>query len=535
MNKKIILLYAIFSSVIFTSIFIAALNVKNTIVVSNETRLEHLLRNALNIVSFFEKKVVNGELNEGVAKNLAANALQNLVYTDNEYIWVTDDSLSFIAAPLDPQIIGEKFSNVVGVDAEDNLKEQLLNISGKVVKYSWLSTNLKVTTNINSIAVKSQRWHWYLGSGIQDKFAQDVFHTFLIKGMIIGFFVNLFIGVLIYFPYRKYKIILGNELDNIFLMFDKIANGNISDNLESTGNETGIYASIIEINRKLSRVINSSLSISKDAKTSADELTVIMDNVVNNTQSELVQVEGISLSINDLLITSKDVSFNVTQAEDEVVKANKNVRLGDKALEESILLTRKINDSVQDTACMIEGLKKSAIDIGEVTSVISAISDQINLLALNAAIEAARAGDQGRGFSVVADEVRSLALKTQASTKNIQTIISKLQEQSEKANENMMLNVIAIQESVALAENVKMSFSDITCSVQKVSGINELLVKVSQNQSSIIENIANQSINILSLVENNVVDTNKTSQITNILVSLVEKQNYEQSFFKLYD
>ena len=532
-NIKVFLTYVFFVVIVFTSIVIAALNVRSTVISSNETRLEHLLTNAVNMVSFFEKKSDNGELDENLAKKLAANALQDLVYTDNEYIWATDENLVFIAAPLDPQIVGEKFSEIIGEEAENNLRSQLVNALGSVVTYSWLSTNLNVTTEINSIAVKSQRWHWYLGSGIQDKVAQDIFYAFLSKGIFIGIVVNLFVGLFIFFSFRNYKITLGSELDNILTIFDKMANGDLSSKFEVTGKETGIYASIIALNEKLSSVINSSFHISENVTVSAEELTVVMQNIANNTQSELSQMEAISTAISELSSTSKEVSLNAVQAEEETIKASDNVQRGNKALDESILLTKSINSSVQETAHMIETLKNNAIDIGDVTSVISAISEQTNLLALNAAIEAARAGEQGRGFAVVADEVRSLAAKTQESTKNIQAIRAKLQDQSEKVNENMMLNVTAIQESVALSENVKASFSDIAYSVQAISDINELVTTASQEQYSVTEEIARNTMSTFDLVRDNVAAINQTQQTANELALLAEKQNQEQSFFKL--
>jgi methyl-accepting chemotaxis protein len=182
-------------------------------------------------------------------------------------------------------------------------------------------------------------------------------------------------------------------------------------------------------------------------------------------------------------------------------------------------------------ATMIEELKNNAHDIGEVTSVISSISDQTNLLALNAAIEAARAGEQGRGFAVVADEVRSLAAKTQKSTQNIQDIIAKLQAQSEKANDNMISNVTAIHQSVDLSKNVKSSFEGIAESVRSISNINSLVAAASQEQNKGTEDIALNTTSALDLINENVAAVSQTQQASQDLAVLAMKQSEELSFF----
>lgn len=267
--------------------------------------------------------------------------------------------------------------------------------------------------------------------------------------------------------------------------------------------------------------------------TSAEESNVVMEVTANNSQHELAQVEEISTAISELSSTSKEVTTNATHAEEEAQSAINNVDIGKQHLENSMSLTRSINDSVQQTASMIEELRANTVNIGEVTNVISSISDQTNLLALNAAIEAARAGEQGRGFAVVADEVRNLAAKTQQSTQHIQEIISKLQYQSEKANNNMIENVTLIQQSVVLAEDVKLSFNDIENSVQAISDINTLVATASQEQYSVTEDIAKNTTRTFDLVNENVSSIHQTQLVSQELAKLADQQKSEIALFKL--
>ena len=287
---------------------------------------------------------------------------------------------------------------------------------------------------------------------------------------------------------------------------------------------------LIEFHSILQKMDNGSAQLA----TSAEESNVVMGVTAENSQHELAQIEEISTAISELSSTSKEVTLNATQAEEQAQSAINNVNVGKKHLEESIRLTQSINISVQQTAIMIEELKVNAIDIGDVTSVISSISDQTNLLALNAAIEAARAGEQGRGFAVVADEVRNLAAKTQQSTKHIQDIISKLQTQSEKANNNMIENVTLIQKSVVLSEDVKISFNDIANSVQAISDINTLVATASQEQYSVTEDIARNTTRTFDLVNENVSSIHQTQQVSQELAILAEQQKSDLSLFKLY-
>lgn len=337
-------------------------------------------------------------------------------------------------------------------------------------------------------------------------------------------------GVILYFVNRA----INKNINEVSSAINSLSTGELKEiEIKSKNNE--FYKMKHEYNlsvSKISQIVSEIDSKADEVNKASGELSMVTEATVANSQDELAQMNEISTAISELSSTSKEVSLNAENAEEQTRLAIGYVGKGSTDLEASIGLTGSINNSVQETAAMVEELKNNALNISEVTNVINDISDQTNLLALNAAIEAARAGEAGRGFAVVADEVRGLAGKTQKATQSIQEIIEKLQSQAETVNVNMADNVSAIRESVELTNNVKTSFNDIVDSVQSISDINTLVATASAQQHAVTEDIAKNTTRTFDLVNENVRMLSENQNSVLSLKDLAEGQKEEISFFK---
>lgn len=356
------------------------------------------------------------------------------------------------------------------------------------------------------------------------------FQAMMLGVSLVALIISLLIGFIIE---RSLRMSLGGEPWELSKIIKEISEGNLAQPLSRNTHAIGIYESLITLNDKVGSVIKSSSDISNRVAAASEQLTVVMQNTAHNAAGEVAQMEQITAAIGELSHTSEELTSNAACADEEVKKAIGSVEQGNHTLDQSIVLTQNINDSVQQTAGMIEELRANTLSIGEVTAVISSISDQTNLLALNAAIEAARAGEYGRGFAVVADEVRNLASKTNESTKHIQDMIVQLQTQSDKANDNMANNVKQINELVQLSDDVRTSFGYISNSVQLISDRNTEVASTSQKQFELSELIAQNSSSSLDLVNQNVSAIEQAQQAAKDLSQLAVSQQEELTFFRV--
>ncbi|MCW9024868.1 MAG: methyl-accepting chemotaxis protein [Gammaproteobacteria bacterium] len=249
------------------------------------------------------------------------------------------------------------------------------------------------------------------------------------------------------------------------------------------------------------------------------KMSVIMKQTAEGTQKQHVHTEQVANAINEMTETVQKVVDNASSAAEFAHAADEQAQTGHAEVRSTIQLIEGLASEVEKAAGVINQLEDDSLKIGSVLKVIDDIAEQTNLLALNAAIEAARAGEQGRGFAVVADEVRNLAHRTQESTVEIQKMIEHLQDSTKQAVQVMDSGCNQARLSVEQGVKAEGSLQHITDAVNKINEMNTQIAEAAQQQGHVTEEINN---NIISIMHEANDSSNNTSQLATASEDLVQ-------------
>jgi methyl-accepting chemotaxis protein len=251
-------------------------------------------------------------------------------------------------------------------------------------------------------------------------------------------------------------------------------------------------------------------------------LSQISEQTVQGADRQYAETERAATAMTEMASTSVEVADNARLAADGATDADGSAQDGQRVVSQTMDSINQLANEVARAADVIGSLQQDSLQIGGILDVIRGIAEQTNLLALNAAIEAARAGEQGRGFAVVADEVRTLASRTQDSTMEIQAMIERLQKSSEEAAEVMNNGRTLAEETVAQAGQTSHSLATITSAVNSISEMNASISTAAEEQSKVAEEINQNIVTISDISQQTARGSNEIAQATEEMTQLAQ-------------
>ncbi|WP_087499688.1 methyl-accepting chemotaxis protein [Pseudomonas sp. SID14000] len=228
----------------------------------------------------------------------------------------------------------------------------------------------------------------------------------------------------------------------------------------------------------------------------AEELSAVTEQTSAGVNNQKVETDQVATAMNQMTATVHEVARNAEQASEAALMADQQAREGDRVVGEAVAQIERLADEVVNSSEAMNQLKAESDKIGSVLDVIKSVAQQTNLLALNAAIEAARAGEAGRGFAVVADEVRSLAQRTQQSTEEIEELIAGLQSGTQRVASVMDSSRQLTDSSVELTRRAGSSLETITRTVSSIQAMNQQIATAAEEQTAVAEEINRSVMNV---------------------------------------
>lgn len=279
---------------------------------------------------------------------------------------------------------------------------------------------------------------------------------------------------------------------------EQVAAGDLTQNLQvDRRDELGqLQASMQRMTLSLRELIGGIGDGVTQIASAAEELSAVTEQTSAGVNNQKVETDQVATAMNEMAATVHEVARNAEQASEAALVADQQAREGDRVVGEAIAQIERLAGEVVNSSEAMNQLKAESDKIGSVLDVIKAVAQQTNLLALNAAIEAARAGEAGRGFAVVADEVRSLAQRTQQSTEEIEELIASLQTGTQRVASVMDASRGLTDSSVELTRRAGGSLETITRTVSSIQAMNQQIATAAEQQSAVAEEINRSVMNV---------------------------------------
>lgn len=324
-------------------------------------------------------------------------------------------------------------------------------------------------------------------------------------------------------------------IDSALKAAEDIAEGDLTRTITVDGtDEAGrLLAAMLKMQSKLRDTLQRISGSATQLASAAEELNAVTDESARGLSQQNNEIEQAATAVNQMTSAVEEVARNAVSTSEASKNATTSASDGRDLVQETVSAIERMSNDVQSTSTLIGNLADESRDIGKVLDVIRGLADQTNLLALNAAIEAARAGEAGRGFAVVADEVRALAHRTQQSTSEIERMIGSIQGGTEQAVNSMRSSTERAESTLNIAKGAGLALDTINSAVVEINERNLVIASAAEEQAQVAREVDRNLVNIRDLSTQSATGANQTSAASNELSRLAVDLNGMVARFKV--
>jgi methyl-accepting chemotaxis protein len=506
------------------------------LMLEKEIQTRKLVETGYSIIADYHARTEKGEFDTNTGQKQAMKAIKALRYDETNYFWINDYDARMVMHPIKPELDGKDLSNFedpAGLKLFSEFARKVKADGEGIVPYLWPKPGKEKPQAKVSYVKGFQPWGWIIGSGI---YVDDVEAAFWKSAASQGVISLVGLILLLAASFMIAKSIV-SPLNKTTAALNDIAKGegDLTQRLDTSGTDEVAKLSLAfnEFSEKIQRTIIQVSQASTQLAAAAVELSTTTTQSNNNMSLQRNETQQVATAVTEMAATVQEIAQSAEGAADSARMADEEAAGGKRVVVEATDAIKQLAEEMQTASTVIDRLARESDEIGSVLDVIRGIAEQTNLLALNAAIEAARAGEQGRGFAVVADEVRTLASRTQESTQEIQGMIERLQAGTQDAVKVMQRSSSNTVSTVEKAQAAAQSLDNIVSSVALISDRNTQIASASEEQSAVAHEIDHSVVQISQLAEQAAIASQQVSESSSELSRLGDELQMLISQFKV--